>query len=158
MITETDRRHLARCVELAHEGVAQGHKPFGALLIDKNGDVLKEDFNRTGSGDVTAHPELALVQWASLNLSDEDCAAATVYASCEHCPMCATGHAFAGLGRIVFAISAEQIDGWFKEFGSDTFPFKLVTVRELLPDLAVSGPDETFVDEMHALFKQVFAS
>ena len=157
MITETDRRHLKRCVELAHEGVAKGHKPFGALLVDRNGKVLKEDYNRTGGGDVTAHPELALVQWASLNLNEEDRAAATVYASCEHCPMCATGHAFAGMGRIVFAISAIQIDGWFGEFGSGGFPFELVTVRELLPDLEVDGPDDRFTDEMHDLFKRVFA-
>lgn len=157
MMTETDRRHLARCVELAHEGVEQGHKPFGALLVDADGKVLKEDYNRTGTGDVTAHPELALVQWASLNLDEDERAKATVYASCEHCPMCATGHAFAGLGRIVFAVSAKQIDGWFKAFGSASFPFELVTVRDLLPDLTVDGPDDMFHDEMHALFARVFA-
>lgn len=157
MISEIDRRHLKRCVELAHEGVAKGHKPFGALLVDRNGEVLKEDYNRTGTGDVTAHPELALVQWASLNLTEEERAAATVYASCEHCPMCATGHAFAGLGRIVFAISAVQIEGWFKDFGMDGFPFELVTIRDLLLDLEVDGPDDTFTNEMHALFRQVFA-
>jgi tRNA(Arg) A34 adenosine deaminase TadA len=72
--------------------------------------VLAERRNRVVTdNDVTSHPELVLAQWASAHLDDEARAAATMYTSCEHCAMCAAAFYWAGLGRLVFAFSGEQI-------------------------------------------------
>src|SRR3712207_6925299 len=57
------------------------------------------------SGDATQHPEFAIARWAATHLTPDERAAATVYTSGEHCPMCAAAHAWAGLGRIVYARS-----------------------------------------------------
>ena len=65
--------------------------------------------NTVGTGDMTGHPELALATWASMNLTVDERAAATLYTSCESCAMCAGGQYWAGIGRLVFALSGEQL-------------------------------------------------
>ncbi|MCB8839632.1 nucleoside deaminase [Aurantimonas sp. VKM B-3413] len=154
-LTDADRRHLSRCVELAREAVETGNRPFGSVLVGADGTVLKEDHNRTGSGDPTAHPELALARWAALNLSREARAAATIYTSGEHCPMCAAAHGWCGIGRAVFATSTPQLVAWLAEFGAPALPYKPITLRELLPDLEVVGPFGEFTDEIKALHERV---
>jgi tRNA(Arg) A34 adenosine deaminase TadA len=52
-----------------------------------------------------------------MNLTPSQRAEATVYTSGEHCPMCAAAHGWAGLGRIVYATSSEQMTGWLAELG-----------------------------------------
>jgi tRNA(Arg) A34 adenosine deaminase TadA len=108
-VDDVDVQHLRRCVELARTARAEGNEPFGSLLVGSDGVVLLELMNTVGSGDVTGHPELALAAWASINLSVDERAAATLYTSCESCAMCAGGQYWAGIGRLVFAVSGEQL-------------------------------------------------
>jgi tRNA(Arg) A34 adenosine deaminase TadA len=61
--------------------------------------------------DVTAHPELKLARWAATNLDYETARRTTMYTSCEPCAMCANVIARAKLGRVVFALSGEQLSG-----------------------------------------------
>jgi tRNA(Arg) A34 adenosine deaminase TadA len=108
---ERDIAHLRRCVELARAARDDGNEPFGSLLADGDGTVLAERMNTVGNGDVTGHPELALAAWASVHLTVDERAAATLYTSCESCAMCATGQYWAGIGRLVFAVSGVQLAG-----------------------------------------------
>src|SRR5260370_14048282 len=50
-------------------------------------------------------------------------AAATVFTSGEHCPMCAAAHGWVGLGRIVYVSSSEQLAAWLVELGVPAPPF-----------------------------------
>ncbi|MEX6506023.1 nucleoside deaminase [Jiella sp. M17.18] len=154
-LTETDRIHLARCVELARQAVEGGNRPFGSVLVGADGAVLKEDFNRTGSGDPTRHPEFALARWAAESFSPDERRQMTVYTSGEHCPMCAAAHAWVGLGRIVYATTTEQLVGWLDEFGARPLPYRPVSARYLMPDLPMSGPAPEFTDEIKALHERV---
>lgn len=43
VITDDDRKHLRRCVELAEEALEDGDEPFGSLLVDGAGVVRFED-------------------------------------------------------------------------------------------------------------------
>jgi tRNA(Arg) A34 adenosine deaminase TadA len=107
----TDEQHLRRAIELAAEARAAGEQPFGSLLVGPQGDVVGEDRNTVVSDcDVTAHPELKLARWAAAHLTTDEARATTMYTSCEPCAMCASVIARAGLGRVVFALSAEQLD------------------------------------------------
>jgi tRNA(Arg) A34 adenosine deaminase TadA len=109
-IDDADVAHLRRCVVLASEARARGDEPFGSVLVSGEGDVLAEDRNAVvTTRDVTAHPELAMARWASLHLDPVERAAATLYTSCEHCAMCAGAQFWAGVGRLVFALSSEQL-------------------------------------------------
>ncbi len=117
-VTDADLPHLRRCVELAAEAVEWGDFPFGSVLVAADGTVLSEDRNReVTAGDPTRHPEFVLARWAAMNMTPPERAEATVYTSGEHCPMCAAAHGWAGLGRIVYATSSEDLTGWLAELG-----------------------------------------
>ena len=123
MVTDNDMRHLRRCLELAAEAVDAGDEPFGSVLVGGDGDVLAEDRNReTSEGDQTRHPEFALARWAAGHLDATQRAAATVYTSGEHCPMCAAAHGWVGLGRIVYASSSAQTTAWLTDLGVGPSP------------------------------------
>jgi len=117
MVDDTDRTHLRRCVELARAALDAGDEPFGSVLVDADGRVRFEDSNHVAGGDGTQHPEFAIARWAAQHLTPQERAAATVYTSGEHCPMCAAAHAWVGLGRIVYASSSVQLAGWLAELG-----------------------------------------
>jgi tRNA(Arg) A34 adenosine deaminase TadA len=153
-----DLPHLRRCVELAAEAVDAGDFPFGSVLVAGDGRVLAEDRNREHSaGDATRHPEIELARWAAANLTAEQRAAATVYTSGEHCPMCSAAHAWVGLGRIVYVSSSEQLTAWLAELGVPPSPVRALAVREVAPGLTVQGPvpelDEQ-VRELHRRFRR----
>ena len=111
-MVEADERHLRRAIELAAAARAAGDMPFGSLLVGPGGEVLAEDRNTVlTERDVTAHPELKLARWAGRELGAEAARETTMYTSCEPCPMCRGAIARSGLGRVVFALSGEQLDG-----------------------------------------------
>jgi tRNA(Arg) A34 adenosine deaminase TadA len=141
MITDTDLKHLRRCVELAAEAVDAGDEPFGSVLVGADGTVLAEDRNRIhASGDGTRHPEFALARWAAENIPAEMRARATVYTSGEHCPMCAAAHGWVGLGRIVYASSSEQLGQWSEEMGIAESPVRRIAIEEILAHAEIDGP------------------
>lgn len=156
MVTHEDIARLRRCIELAEEAAAAGNPPFGALLADAQGTVLHEERNQITSGDRTLHPELALARWASLHLSADQRAAATVYTSDEHCPMCAGAHGWVGLGRIVYAVSAEQLTGWYAEWGVHRSNVRIVPIGNILSGVTVDGPVPELTDVVRALQLRFF--
>lgn len=101
--------HLRRCLELARSARDAGNEPFGSLLVNGEGAVVAELTNTVGGGDVTGHPELALAAWASQHMTAGQRAGATLYTSCESCAMCAGAQYWSGIGRLVFALSGEQL-------------------------------------------------
>ncbi|RKT57334.1 nucleoside deaminase [Saccharothrix australiensis] len=104
--------HLRRAIALAAEARAGGNPPFGSLLVGPDGTVLAEERNSSRTDDdITAHPELKLARWAARELDARTAAGTTMYTSCEPCGMCAGALARSGLGRVVFALSAGQLDG-----------------------------------------------
>ena len=156
MTTEAEHRHLLRCIELAQQALEAGDEPFGSVLVGANGSVLAEDRNRTRSGDATRHPEFELARWAAMHLTPQERAAATVFTSGEHCPMCAAAHGWAGLGRIVYAVSSAQLRKWLAEWDVPAPRVKTLAIREIVPGVAVEGPVpelEQPIRELHRRFR-----
>ena len=152
MINNAELQHLRRCVELAGEALEAGDEPFGSVLVSADGIVLAEDRNRVAAGDRTQHPEFALARWAAANMTPEQRAAATVFTSGEHCPMCAAAHGWVGLGRIIYACSSAQLTEWLAEFGAPAPPVRSLPIQEIVPGLVVEGPVAEFsgqVKELH---------
>lgn len=150
-----DTAYLERCVELAEAALAAGDDPFGSVLVSRDGAILAEDRNReTTAADPTAHPELALAQWAAQNLPQTERAAAAVYTSGEHCPMCAAAHGWVGLGRIVFAASSAQLAGWRAEWSLPPSPVAVLSITDVVPGLDVTGPVPPYDQRMRAIHER----
>ncbi|MFC8662657.1 MULTISPECIES: nucleoside deaminase [Streptomyces] len=154
MVSEAELKHLRRCLELATEALDSGDEPFGSVLVGADGTVLAEDHNRVASGDRTRHPEFELARWSAAHLTPEERAAATVYTSGEHCPMCAAAHAWVGLGRIVYVASSEQLSSWLGELGVAAAPVRPLPIREVAPGVLVEGPVPELADEVRALHRR----
>ena len=152
--TAQDLTHLRRCVDLAREALADGDEPFGSLLVDPQGVVLHEDRNRTAGGDQTRHPELELARWAAAHVAPEVRPECTVYTSGEHCPMCSAGHAWVGLGRIVYAVSTAQLTEWRQGWGLVAGPVAPLPINAIAPALPVAGPAPELADEMRELHRE----
>lgn len=153
-LTDIDRRNLRRCVELAHTAYESGDEPFGSLLVGADGEMLFEDHNRTQGGDQTRHPEFEIARWAGTHVATDQRPRCNVYTSGEHCPMCAAAHGWAGLGRIVYAVSTEQLNDWRAEWGLTPGPVAPLPVTALVPGLPVAGPAVELLEEMRELHRR----
>ncbi len=139
-LTPTDVRHLRHCLALATEALQAGDEPFGSVLVGAGGEVLAQARNRVNELNALAHPELELAQWAAHHLAPAARAAATLYTSGEHCPMCAAAHGWVGLGKIVYLSSAEQLAQWLGELGVPEAPIRFVPVQNIIRKAEVAGP------------------
>ncbi|WP_328943209.1 nucleoside deaminase [Streptomyces sp. NBC_00250] len=110
MITTADETLLRRAIGIAARAVTLGDAPYGSLLAGPDGTVLAEAHNTVRrDDDITAHPELKLARWAARELDPETAARVTLYTSCQPCGMCAGGIVRSGIGRVVHALSTEQL-------------------------------------------------
>jgi tRNA(Arg) A34 adenosine deaminase TadA len=155
-ITAQDLANLRRCVDLAREALAAGDEPFGSMLVSADGTVLFEDRNRVKDGDATQHPEFAISRWAAGHLTPEERAAATVYTSGEHCPMCAASHGWVGLGRIVYATSTHQLSTWLHEWGVPAAPVAALPIGDIVPGAITEGPVDDLAHEVQPLYRACF--
>lgn len=109
-MTADDDEFLRRAIELARTARAAGDAPFGSLLVGPDGSVLAEARNTVLSdNDISAHPEFKLARWAARELSTATAARTTLYTSCQPCDMCTGAIDRAGLARVVFALSNQQL-------------------------------------------------
>jgi tRNA(Arg) A34 adenosine deaminase TadA len=150
---DVDLQQLQRCVELARIALKAGHGPFGAMLVGANGQTLYEDHNRVTDDDQTLHAEMGVIRWAVANLAPVQRIRTTLYTSCEHCPMCAATHVWAGLGRIVYATSNAQLTDWLTEWDVPALPVVLLPIRTVAPRAVVDGPAPDLEEEMKALYE-----
>ena len=100
----TDRRYLARAVALSREHMEKGEGgPFGAVIV-RDGEILAEGWNEvTSANDPTAHAEVVAIRRACKAVGDFSLRGATLYTSCEPCPMCLASAFWARVDRIVYA-------------------------------------------------------
>ena len=120
-------------------------------------EVRFADRNRVKDGDETRHPEFEIAKWSARHLTAAERAAATVYTSGEHCPMCSAAHAWMGLGRIVYAVSSATLSGWLADWGVPPGAVLPLPINAVAPDVPVDGPAPELEDEMKALHRQRFA-
>lgn len=106
-----DEDLLRRSFEVARQSLEGGDHPFGALLADANGKVIREQRNGYSAegGDRTAHAEKLLATWAGKNLSLDVLKDCTLYTSAEPCAMCSGAIYWAGIGRVVFGQSEHEM-------------------------------------------------
>jgi len=110
VISPADETLLRRAIGLAARAVTLGDAPYGSLLAGPDGEILAEAHNTVRrDNDITAHPELKLARWAARELDSVMAARTTMYTSCQPCGMCGGGIIRSGIGRVVYALSTEQL-------------------------------------------------
>jgi guanine deaminase len=104
-----DLAHLARAVALSRERMeANLGGPFGAVIV-RDGRVLAEGWNEvTSSNDPTAHAEVVAIRRACQAVGNFSLAGATLYTSCEPCPMCLASAYWARISRIVYGNTRDE--------------------------------------------------
>jgi guanine deaminase len=104
----SDSDFLRQAIALGAASVEQGGGPFGALVV-LGGEVIGRGSNCvTLNNDPTAHAEVQAIREACQAIKDFSLAGATLYSSCEPCPMCLAASYWARLERIVFAASRDE--------------------------------------------------
>ena len=102
VITPEDERFMQMAIELSVENVANGGGPFGAVIV-RGGEVLATGVNRvTANNDPTAHAEVNAIRKACAKIGNFKLEGATIYTSCEPCPMCLSAIYWAGISCIFY--------------------------------------------------------
>ncbi|MGH2362163.1 MAG: nucleoside deaminase [bacterium] len=115
MMSRSQEQHDARFMDLALKqaeiALRKSQQPFGAVVVDRNGQVIGEGHNTVlADCDPTAHGEIVAIRnaWRRAG-SLKALAGCTVYTSCEPCLMCTFVIAQSGIGRVVFAARGSDV-------------------------------------------------
>ncbi|KQY44402.1 nucleoside deaminase [Cellulomonas sp. Root137] len=126
-----DESWLTQAVALATANVADGGGPFGAVVV-RDGEVIGVGQNRvTRDNDPTAHAEVQAIRAACRAIENFSLAGATVYSSCEPCPLCIAACLWARVDRVVFA--ADRIDAARAGFDDRAFYDLFASHRDTWP-------------------------
>lgn len=110
LLPPIDLQFLRQSIVVAQRARAKGNHPFGALLVDENHVVLLEGENTVYTDhDATGHAESNLVRAACKQFEAATLAKCTLYSSTEPCPMCSGAIFWAGIGRVVYALSEAEL-------------------------------------------------
>jgi len=110
MLNKKEHSFLRRAIELARIARQRGDHPFGALLVDVDGQVLLEAENTVNTAhDCTGHAETNLVRMASQQFERHVLSGSTLYTSTEPCAMCSGAIYWSGVGRVVFGLSEGRL-------------------------------------------------
>ena len=107
--SHTDESFLRAAIALARASSASGvGGPFGAILV-QDGTIVGRGQNRvTSTYDPTAHAEVVAIREACAGLRQFHLSGATLYTSCEPCPMCLAAAYWAHVERIVYACTRDD--------------------------------------------------
>ena len=101
---------LRRAFAVAERARRHGNHPFGAILVNRTGDLLIEAENGyMPDRDMTGHAERLLATAASKQFSPKFLADCTFYSSAEPCCMCAGAAYWAGMGCVVYGLSERRL-------------------------------------------------
>ena len=107
---ERDEQFLLLSFAVARRSLTHGNHPFGCIVVDADGKVLIEAENGyMPDHDGTAHAERLAATQACRTVSGDVLATATLYSSAEPCAMCAGAIYWAGIGRVVYALSERRL-------------------------------------------------
>ena len=95
--------------ELAREAIDRGDRPFGTVLVHDDRVVMADSNHVLTENDIRRHPELHLAYRACREHDPSTRAEMVMYTSTEPCPMCASGMAQAGFGRVVYSVGSDEI-------------------------------------------------
>jgi tRNA(Arg) A34 adenosine deaminase TadA len=101
-------RHLRAANAIARRALADGHHPFGAILVAADHEtVLLEQ----GNVDGVNHAEAVLAREAATRFAPDVLWGCTLYTTVEPCAMCAGTAYWAHIGRVVYGMDERALLG-----------------------------------------------
>ena len=110
---DTNIAYLEQAIELSgwsagKNGTLAGG-PFGALVVDNRGNIIGQAINNVlAINDPTAHAEIMAIRIACGNIKSFNLDGATLYTSCEPCPMCLMAAKWANIKNIFYAATRKD--------------------------------------------------
>jgi guanine deaminase len=102
MTMDDDARHMTRAIELSCQSADSGGGPFAAVIVSQ-GKIVGEGQNSViHCLDPTAHAEVVAIRAACKFLNNHALSGATIYTTCEPCPMCLGAIWWARISEIVY--------------------------------------------------------
>jgi len=101
--------NMKKACDLATLNVMKGGGPFGAIITDKNFNIIAEGYNMvTINNDPTQHAEIVAIRNACKKLNNfklDDC---ILYTSCEPCPMCLSAIYWSRINEVYYGNTRED--------------------------------------------------
>ena len=94
---------MAKAIVLGQTAGNLGEVPVGAVIVDRQGDLLAAAANRKyRENNPTAHAEILAIQTATRKIKSSYLTDCTLYVTLEPCPMCAGAVIHARLNLLVY--------------------------------------------------------
>ncbi len=107
----SDEFYMHRALDQAHQGLAAGEVPVGAVVVDAAGEIVGCGFNApVARHDPSAHAEIRALRDAGERLGNYRLEGCTLYVTLEPCLMCTGAIIQARLARMVYG-AAEPRSG-----------------------------------------------
>ena len=156
MAYESHEFYLRRCIEISRQSRAGGNTPFGALLVDAEGNIIMEQGNIEITENIcTGHAETTLASRASHAYTKDFLWTCTLYTTAEPCAMCAGAIYWANIGRVVYGMTEKrllQLTGSDEQNPTFDLPCREVFARGQ-KDIQVIGPIEAVDEEAAEVHK-----
>lgn len=133
---------VRKFIEIALDARNHGNHPFGALLLDGEGNIILTAENTVETDrDATAHAERNLVAMATKRYTPEFLEDCTLVSSAEPCPMCSGAIYWGNIGKFVYGLSERRLYEVSDPEGKETF---LLSCRDVLSHgarkILIEGP------------------
>lgn len=101
---DTDYQWMRLALDEARLSAKSGEVPVGAVLLDRDGELLARGHNQPiSSHDASAHAELVVIREACRVRQNYRLPGSTLYVTLEPCTMCWGAMIHARIGRLVYA-------------------------------------------------------
>lgn len=148
--------YFKKCIEVSKRSKEHGNTPFGAILVDDDGNILLEQENiEITESNCTGHAETTLMEAASKKFTKEFLWSCTLYTTVEPCAMCSGAIYWGNVGRLVYGVSEKTL---LKLTGShEQNPTFDLPCREVFSkgqkNIEVIGPFEEIEEEVVEVHK-----
>ncbi|HEV7256697.1 MAG TPA: nucleoside deaminase [Bosea sp. (in: a-proteobacteria)] len=138
-VTDRDRQHMSQAIQLMRQAgvIDKTGGPFGAVVV-RDGEVLAASGNSVlRDNDPSAHAEVNAIRMACKKIGQPNLRGATLFTSCEPCPMCYATAYWARVSRIYYAAAWTDYADLFDDsnINQDTkrpYPERTVPVEQLM--------------------------
>ena len=116
-VSDQDRSYMAEAIKLMRQAgvVDQTGGPFGCVIV-RDGQVLAATGNSViKDNDPTAHAEVNAIKAACKKVGNFHLDGATMFTSCECCPMCYSTAYWARIGKIYYAAAWSDYNDLFDD-------------------------------------------